>query len=307
MKNWRIAGEDTVVAEVKHKRLRGLNKTAVVRENLEAIVVLKNGLVDEVCTAGAVKTLSRWEAFKGWFGLGPSIHVYYFDITPKTLEFWLEDPAVPRAQTTGQAFGMPGLTSDKQLIPAQVNVTVSIDPNRPELLLRAFKDGGSSLTIDDLRTLMRDQLLATIIGPALAQRSAEELRGNRTLLDQLYEDACAQLNNMFTAYGLQLDVSQFYINWGLTHDESIAIEERRLSAEIAHVKHKKELEQLLNNDTETDQEDPAIDEKEKRDDGMTAGRDVKFSINTGLDGKWITLLLGIVIAGIIGLTYLLST
>lgn len=278
MKVWRKAGQDTVIAEVKLRKLAGFHKAAVAQENLEAIVVLKNGLVEEISTAGSIRTLSTWEAFKRCLGLGPSIQIYYLDITPRTLEFWLEDPAVSREQSTGQAFGMPGLTSDGQLIPAQVNVTVSVNPERPDLLLRALH-GRSVFTLDDLRVLMRDELLGKVIGPALAVRTAGELRGDSSLLDEFYEEACAQIGNTLEGYGLKFDVSQFYINWGLTYDESREIEKRRIDAEIAHIEHLKQLEQALNKEETPAEEEAPAEEENRSDSGVVIERDLKISIN----------------------------
>ena len=59
MQDWRKAGQDTIIAELDNKKLSGFSKSAIVQENLEAIVVLKNGLVDEICTAGSIQTLCQ--------------------------------------------------------------------------------------------------------------------------------------------------------------------------------------------------------------------------------------------------------
>ena len=243
MIEWRHAGSETVVGQVDPRKLRGFLKKAVVQENMEAIVVLKNGLIHEVCTAGSIKSVSFWEAIKLRFGMGPTIHAYFIDITPRTLEFWLEDPAHTIERTTGHLFGMPALTKDGQLISAQVNLTISVDADEPDMLIRSLH-GKTLLTVDDLRLLVRDEFLGKALAPALRRKTAAELRSDQSLLRQLYEELKIQLNDTFSGYGLKLDTSQFFINWGLTQDEKESIDRNLRQAEIEFAKHQADLKSI---------------------------------------------------------------
>tara|TARA_Y100000814_G_C12345318_1_gene405469 strand:+ start:1279 stop:2178 length:900 start_codon:yes stop_codon:yes gene_type:complete len=298
MKDWRSAGPDTIAVEVNHNQLQGFNKTGIVKENLEAIVVLKEGLVDKICTAGSIQTLNIWESIKNWAGIKPNLNIFFLDITPRTLEFWLEDPAIPRDTSSGESFGMPVLTSDGQLISAQVNLTVSIDIERPDLLLRALH-GSKLFTINDLRKLIRDELLAKVITPALAKRTAEELRGNHELLEEFYQEVVLQLSNTLTGYGLKLDTSQFSINWGLTQEEAIKIEDRRREAEIKQAKHQKELERILvENNKDINADNTPFSPN------IQIGRDFNYSENNGLSGIWISLIVATIFIGIIAMMFL---
>mgnify|MGYP001407860126 CR=1 FL=1 len=299
MQDWRKAGQDTIIAELDNRKLSGFSKSAIVQENLEAIVVLKNGLVDEICTAGSIQTLNIWESIKNWIGIKPNLQVFFLDITPRTLEFWLEDPAKSQDKSSGQSFGMPALTSDGQLISAQVNLTISVDMKRPDLLLRALH-GNKLFTIDDLRELIRDELLGKVLTPALSKRTAKELRGNAELLEEFYQEVVIQLNNTLSGYGLKLDTSQFYINWGLTQEEADKIERKRREAEIKQAEHEKELEKILSDNNE----DINLDDS-KSSSGINIGRDFNYSENNGISGISISLIVAIVFIGIIATFFLL--
>ena len=299
MQDWRKAGQDTIIAELDNRKLSGFSKSAIVQENLEAIVVLKNGLVDEICTAGSIQTLNIWESIKNWIGIKPNLQVFFLDITPRTLEFWLEDPAKSQDKSLGQSFGMPALTSDGQLISAQVNLTISVDMKRPDLLLRALH-GNKLFTIDDLRELIRDELLGKVLTPALSKRTAKELRGNAELLEEFYQEVVIQLNNTLSGYGLKLDTSQFYINWGLTQEEADKIERKRREAEIKQAEHEKELEKILSDNNE----DINLDDS-KSSSGINIGRDFNYSENNGISGISISLIVAIVFIGIIATFFLL--
>ena len=302
MKDWRAAGQDTVVAEIRHKDLAGFNKTGIAQENSEAIVVLKNGLIDEICTAGSISTLSTWEGIKRWAGMGPNVQVFYLDITPRTLEYWLEDPAKPRDNDSGQLFGLPALTSDGELISAQVNLTVAIDMERPDLLLRALH-GRTLFTMDDLRALVRDELLGKVIGPALSKRTAKELRGNSELLEEFYKDVKIQLSNTLVGYGLKLDTSQFYINWGLTQSEVDEIDKRRREREIKQAEH----EQIIENIRSKGEKDEGdiVGSDNRPGSGIKVGRDLIYTKNEGIGGLWITLIVATILACVLALGWLL--
>ena len=295
MTNWRRAGYDTVASRLDLRELRGFQKTAVVQETRETAIVVKNGLVHDVCTGGEMKTLSFVEALKTKIGMGPNLQVYFLDTTPRTLEFWLEDPSIPQDSDTGKLFGMQALTKDGQLVSAQISLTVSIDPENSEWLLRAFH-GKPTFTTDDLRVLVKNELLGKVLSPALANNTADELRGNSELLRELYDNVTVQLSNTFRGYGLYLDTSQFVIVWGLNQEDLDKIQSRRRAAEIEQAEHEARLKAIME-----PQESIATTEDEGRV-GINVGRDLNISSSTGIGGVWLTLIVaggGLLVIGVL--------
>jgi len=120
------------------------------------------------------------------------------------------------------------LTIDHELISAECRFRVSVLPEDAKIFSGLLK-GRTALATWDLATLARDELLAKVLLPRIAQHKAEELRGNRALFDQITADVKFELKGTCNLWGLTLE--DFIINWGLTESEIQQIEEKRLERE----------------------------------------------------------------------------
>ena len=141
MVNWREQGTDTVAAVVDGRRLRGFRKTATAGPT-ESAVVLKDGVVTDAITEGSVRTRGFLESLRSLIGLGPRVEVLYSDLSPFTVSYWLEDPAVPHGRADGEGFGIPvvpiavncygrGVVSQRGgALPVKVNGVV-LEPDPP--------------------------------------------------------------------------------------------------------------------------------------------------------------------------------
>ena len=163
------------------------------------------------------------------------------DTSPFNLSFWLEDPASPVDSGEGSTFGIPALTADGQLITAQVNLTLSVVADNADLLLRLLR-GRQSISASNIARSIKDELLAKVIALELSKHSASELRGSEALLRSIYESIRVQLDSTLSGYGLRL--VNFFIAWGLSHDEREKIEEQRHQARLRAAQRQKELEEI---------------------------------------------------------------
>lgn len=158
------------------------------------------------------------------------------DTTSFSLSYWLEDPDVPRDRTDGESLGLPVLTSDGQLVTAQINLELAVVPDESELLLQAMR-GRSSLSTYEVGSLLKDQLIAMAVGVQISAHEANDLRGNSSLLRGIYDETKTQLESRLNGYGLRL--IGLSINWGLTQRESEQIAERRRESELADELHRR--------------------------------------------------------------------
>jgi hypothetical protein len=318
VKNWGRSGPDIIVERIGAKQLYGWRAGVVVQENLEAITVYKDGLLHEVCIGGRVQSLGLFEALSLRFGGGPHLFGYWYDTAPITLEFWLQNPTLPHAQSSGDVFGLQALTSDGQYVSAQITLTVSVDPETPHLLLRDAH-GAPAYTVTHLRSLVRDELLAKVLGPAIAQRSIDDLRGNKDLLAALYQEVKTQLVDTFRSYGLRLDASQFFVNWGLNQNEADQFEDQRRAQEISQIQHDSDVA-LLKARVEQELKTVKASDVIARE-GWTSSESGHVRVPvpgsdgesiwvqapvSGMRDKWVVGLMAVVLAGIVAVVYLMA-
>ena len=237
MVGWKGADSDTVATLVDANTLNGLRKTAIVGP-FQTAVVVKNGEVTETMTEGRLRTRSFLDVARAAIGLAPETQVLFADLAPFTVSTWLEDPSVPRGRTDGDSFGLPALTRDRQLITAQIGLTLLLDPERPELLLRTMSNR-ESITGNEIGRMLRDEVLSKVLAVEIEQVDASEIRGNPSLRRTIYDQVKSQLDATLRGYGLQLD--NFYVAWGLTQEESSAIEARRREEELRRAEHERRL------------------------------------------------------------------
>jgi PGF-pre-PGF domain-containing protein len=235
---WRDRGTETVAALLDAKQLTGFRRTATASPG-EAVVVIRNGRVSGLQTEGQIRAVSAVDRFRSVIGLGPDVRVLMVDTTPFSLSYWLEDPNVPRDRTDGESLGLPVLTSDGQMVSAQINIELAVVPDESELLLQAMR-GRASIGTYEVGRLLKDQLVAMAVGVQISTHKADELRGNSDLLRGIYEETKTQLESRLNGYGLRL--IGLSINWGLTQRESEQIAERRRESELADELHRRTLE-----------------------------------------------------------------
>ena len=82
---------------------------------------------------------------------------------------------------------------------------------------------------NQVAAVIRDELLAKVLVPKIAQYRADELRGNAGLLAELGQVTSQELQPTCGLWGLTLE--NFFLNWGLTEQEQAEIEQARARRE----------------------------------------------------------------------------
>jgi RNA polymerase subunit RPABC4/transcription elongation factor Spt4 len=96
-------------------------------------------------------------------------------------------------------------------------------------LLTTLLRGGNAIADWDIAALVKDELLAKAFVPIIGQQSGSAIRGNQELLTQISQSAESLLRNKFDLFGLEL--INMYVNWGLTDEDELVIEEGRKERE----------------------------------------------------------------------------
>jgi hypothetical protein len=280
--NWR-ENEETVAAFVDSSALSGLGKSVIVGPT-EAVVVIRNGEMDEVFDEGRIKTRGFRDALKAMVGAGPEVQTLIVDISPYRLTYWLDNPGVVRKRDDEIALDLPAITKDGEPISAQVNITFVVDRTKAHLLLRMMH-GSNSISRETIGRELRDEFLAKTLSREVSKYDSSELRGNDDLLKRIWNDAKVQLDSTIKGYGLNLNDS--YINWGLTADEQGNIDQRRRNEEIKEAEHGRRLEDI---------EDSGENRSTTK---WSVGRDVVTTTSSGINGITIVLIVGVVLVGVI--------
>ena len=194
-------------------------------------IVIRDGRVEEVFAEGA-RRLPRGE-----------VRTHVASTAPFNLVFWLKDPGDPSEPDEGIALDQPVLTSDSQLVTGRIDLTLSVVPDNAERLLQLPRSRGV-VTPADVGDAIRAELLAKVLALDIHRHSAGDLRGNRDLFKGIGASLETELASTIARYGLNLD--NFYVNWGLTHEERERIEEQQHESAIRDIERKKELEEAEN-------------------------------------------------------------
>jgi hypothetical protein len=291
VKDWRVAGTETIAAVLDKKSTAGWSRSVIVRPD-ETFILLKNGQIQGVFTAGKFPTRSFSDLLRWLIGKGPDTQCIFADTSSATLAFWLEDPAFPADSVNGESLGIPVLTKDRQVVGGQVTLRVSIDPHGdPELLLRMLR-GKSLLTTVDLQHQIRHELLGRVLQLELAQHDAADLRGNEQLLRDLDQQSKAELERTMTGYGLRLE--SFDISWALSEEESQQLEKRRHEYQIERSQRDSEIRKI--NSTFSSNPDTEI----------TIGGDYRVQTTSGIHGPWLAAILLVTLIGFVSVVYLLE-
>ena len=117
---------------------------------------------------------------------------------------------------------------DQEVVRAECRIRVTVDPDQVKQFIGLVK-GKTALATWDIAALVREELLARVLIPEIASHRADELRGNRPLLEKLEQQTNQQLARSFATCGLVLE--SFTINWGLTDQEFAEIDRKRQERE----------------------------------------------------------------------------
>ena len=168
------------------------------------------------------------------------VRTYVASTAPFTLTFWLMDPMDPEEPDDGVVLGQPVLTSDDEVVTAQLDLTMRVVRENVEYLLQLLKPGIGVVTRRDISDTIEGELLAKVLALDIHQHTAAELRGNRELLRGIYESVNIELASTIRFYGLRLD--NFYPNWGLTSEERERIRQLRHEEELREIRRRQEIE-----------------------------------------------------------------
>ena len=228
--DWRVYGQETVAymlssAEVQ-KCASGLFKKSVTVGPGEAAVVVREGAIQDVVTQEKVQAAGVLDSMKRWFGGKVPLEIMYADLTPFDL-----------------TFDVSGVTQDKETLSGEAQIRVQTDLTQASGLIGLLK-GKKGLARQDVFMAIQGELNARVLQPAIAQNPAEAFRGNKALLDQIAGDGRVELANTLATWGLSLD--SLVINWGLTEQEALQLEQRRLqreeeAREFDHEREKREM------------------------------------------------------------------
>ena len=196
-------------------------------------IVMQDGEVMDIFSSG--KRNLPWNL--PWEG---KVRTYVASTAPFTLAFWLMDPMDPEEPDDGVVLGQPVLTSDDEVVTAQLDLTMRVVRENVEYLLQLLKPGVGVVTRRDVSDTIKGELLAKVLALDIHQHTAEELRGNRELLRGIYESVNIELASTIRFYGLRLD--NFYPNWGLTSEERERIRQLRHEEELREIRRRQEIE-----------------------------------------------------------------
>ena len=249
--DWRVYGPSTVVSSLHKSELNGFFRNIVVGPN-EAAVIIRDGEIETTLTGTRSNTSGLWDNFKKLWGRSSDLQVIYVDTAPIDLTFYIgkssrqesgteigklsesredayktiEDRTRARVDKTDLTIS--ALTNDGQHISAEISLTLHVLTNDAQLLTTLLR-GGTAIADWDIAALVKDELLAKAFVPVIGQHAGSEIRGNQVLLKQISQSAESLLTDKFELFGLEL--INMYVNWGLTDEDELVIEEGRRERE----------------------------------------------------------------------------
>ena len=226
------SSDDIVLTWVEPKRgvvTAGPNQVAI---------IIRDGKVTDVFTEGTRRV---------GLGILPSDRVQAF--IAYTVPFSLTFRLLDDYRLAGLDEGIPlegvALTADGHPVTGQINVTLSVQPSKAELLLR-MSPTGRPIRRSDMAHAIKDELPAKVLALDIPNYTAADLRGNESLLRSLYESLRRELRSTLSGYGLQLD--NFYANWGLTLHEEERLDELQHQRHLRDIERQQELKAKLRED-----------------------------------------------------------
>lgn len=263
--NWRVYGKDTVACKLTKADLPGFFRKTFIVGPTEAAVVIKNGKLQGTVTGTKESVSGLLDKMASLFRGGTDIDVIFIDTTPVDLFMYLGEATKESHQQATSARSGSGYTDEKLVEPATHGVTeaaysdISLQSGRDisEITLMALSldkevisaeciirvsvlledaeslsgllKGRNALATWDLAAMIKSEILAKVLIPQIAAHRADELRGNRELLESFLQDVRKELQRTCNTWGL--GVEDFIINWGLTDAEIAEVNEKRFTRE----------------------------------------------------------------------------
>ena len=221
--------EDAILREVKPEGAGPFSGGSLTVSQFQIGIVMQDGEVVDIFSAGK-RNLPR----KG------EVRTYVASTAPFTLTFWLMDPMDPEEPDDSVVLGQPVLTSDDEVVTAQLDLTMRVVRENVEYLLQLLRPGSGVVTRRDVSDTIKGELLAKVLALDIHQHTAAELRGNGELFRGIYESVDVELASTIRFYGLRLD-NLPAVNWGLTSEERERIRERRHEEELREMEREREV------------------------------------------------------------------
>ena len=155
---------------------------------------------------------------------GDEIRTFRGYMSPFDLVYWLNDPEDSSKPDQGITLDSPVLTSDRQPVTGSIGITFSVIPDMADLLLRLLGPR-STITRADVAKAIGGELQIRVLGLDLHEYTAADLRGSQDLLSSIRDSLERELYLTLSGYGLQMD--NFYVNWGLSHEERERVRQQR--------------------------------------------------------------------------------
>ena len=225
--------EDAILREVKPDIGFLPGQRSLTVSQFQIGIVMQDGEVVDIFSSRKRKL--PWNL--PWNG---EVRTYVASTAPFTLAFWLMDPMDREEPGDSVVLGQPVLTSDDEVVTAQLDLTMRVVRENVEYLLQLLRPGSGVVTRRDVSDAIKGELLAKVLALDIHQHTAAELRGNRELFRGIYDSVNVELASTIRFYGLRLD--NFYPNWGLTSEERERIRDRRHEEELREIGRRQEIE-----------------------------------------------------------------
>jgi hypothetical protein len=267
--NWRIYGKDTVGCRLAKPEIPGFLRKQIVVGPTETAFVVKGGKIVDKVTGASQKVAGFLDRIASIFRRDSDLDVIFLDTTPFTFSVYLGESsrlelgervsqreagvslssgvgvsgggiraraAAQQADAVSQLIAernisdvhIQALTIDGQSVSAECVFRVSLFAEDGETVVGLIQRRGALATWD-VAAIVRDELLAKVLIPRIAQQRADELRGNAELARRIEGDVRTELTRTFNAYSLCLE--SFAITWGLTDAEKMDIWKKRAQRE----------------------------------------------------------------------------
>ncbi len=158
-----------------------------------------------------------WDIFSGGQRRLPKgqIKTYVTTKAPFKLAFWLPEPDDPSRHGGRIPLDFPALTSDSASVTGEVVLTLALVQEQCERLRQIRPmDKDDRVTVHDVGEWLKGELQGKVLSLDLNKYTAQQIRGNRKLLEDMYESLRVELTSSIRRFGLRLE--DFYANWDVT-------------------------------------------------------------------------------------------
>lgn len=204
---WRWREEPYVIAHlVPEKDIKGVFKRDVVLNPGEAVVLIKDGKLEDVVTQTRLEEigggLANW--WTRWRGHESGTELLFLVTTPIDLDIPLDD----RANLT---------TKDYQKLYGSSTIRFQFLPDNSTKIINLM-DHKQLLIKEDLSEKIHNELIATVFSPQLAMYNADEFHGNVNIMKEIETATTIEMRKSFGMWGLHL-LKMFTVWDKNTYDE----------------------------------------------------------------------------------------